>query len=278
MKVERIEISKIKTLENSRGSTDKSLPQLMSSIQQHGLQQPIGVNYNGNGSYEIMYGNRRLHACSKLGWKTIPAVLYTEKSDKDQLINNLVENIQRENISPAEIGRICSILEKDKKLTKDEIAVRLGLPKDTIVSMIHLYHNFPESLRKKVVFAKGGQKKDGQISMSNVGKVLSTRNKFGLKPSSVRKIMEHIQIDNLSSEDIQIIGSLMQEGLPFNKALLQRKQYKAYRVNFIALEEEVNELAEKARLSPLSYIVEACYGNEKPLSKPSFIKINKGKQ
>lgn len=276
MKVERLKIADIQQKENSRGNLDKTLASLMSSIQQNGLQQPIGVSVSANGKkYEIMYGNRRLNACMKLGWTTIPAVLYSDQSDKDILIHNLVENIQREGISPSEIGRIVENLMK-MGLTKKEVSVRIGLPVTTIDSTLDVYQNFPEDLRKNVVFHKPGTKKYGKISVSAVSRVLNARNKFGLTKAGVRNLMEQAVVENMSGEDIQIIGSLMQSGETLSKSLVQRKQYRAYRISAFVLKDEVESLAKKAKCSPISYLTRIIYGIESPISKPEFIEVSRG--
>lgn len=276
MIVERIKISDIKHVENSRASVDKNLASLMSSIQQNGLQQPIGVNLKDK-KYEIMYGNRRLHACMKLGWTTINAVIYTDQKDNDLLIHNLVENVQRENVSPSEIGRVCENLMEKGGLNKEEISVRIGLPVSTIEACLRVYKDFPDDLRKKVVFQRPGtRKQSGMLSVTAVAKVLSTRKRFGLSAKGVRNLMEHAAIEDLSAEDIQIIASLMQTGMSFDKALIQRKQYRVYIVSVCALKDEVEELSKKSSISPISYITGVIYGENTPLAKPSFINIGKG--
>ena len=69
-----VPIAQIIVRENvrTRGG-DAEIKQLMQSIKQDGLQSPIGVNKNnGKGNFMLMYGSRRLLACTKLGWKTVP--------------------------------------------------------------------------------------------------------------------------------------------------------------------------------------------------------------
>lgn len=274
MKVERIKISDINQVENSRGNVGKGITSLMNSIQQHGLKQPIGVSYNGKGSYNIMYGNRRLNACMKLGWTSIPAVIETDIDDKGLLINNAIENIQRENVSPAEMGRVCEQLEL-KGLNISQIAARLDLSESTIKSLLSLYKEIPEETRKKVIFHKIGMKKNGNLSVDNVTKILNTRSKFGLSKANFQRLIKETENKGLSNSDLNLVGNLIQSGSSFTKALSQRKQYKVYRLDIPALKNDIEGLAKAKGISGITYLTKIVYGLESPIVKPNFIDFDK---
>lgn len=269
MKVERIALDKIVSTENSRG-TIGDLSSLMNSIQQHGLEHPVGVNYDNKGKYQIVYGNRRLQACEKLGWKTIPAVLYTELDDKELLIKNVIENVQRKNITPVEIGRIIEQL-SFKGLTIPEISARLDMPASTIRTLFDLYKNFPEEMRNKVIFQGRGQKKNGKITVAGAAKILTMRHSFGLTRAEQRKIFEHTMVEELNREEIQLISLLMKDGLTINKAMDRAKQYKVYRLDIVALKEEIKDLASQSKCTESQYLEQIVYGQKPQLSKPSFV-------
>lgn len=281
MRVERIEIDKIVATENSRADASQGLTQLMNSIQQHGLEQPIGVNMEGRGKYKIMYGNRRLAACTKLGWKTIPAVLYTDINEKDQLVKNLVENIQRENVSPGEIGRICEILETKMKMTAGEIAARLNMTESTIKSVIKVYKSIPQEYRDKIAFSpRGGNRQNkmkGAISVSAATRVLAVKGTFGLNTRSVKKLLEYTKVASLSNEDIKIMAFLMQGGATLDQAIEKRKEYKVYRVDVVGIKDEITSLAKESKCAPLSFLAQVCYGMQNPITKPSFVKFVDGR-
>ena len=107
MKVKEIEVSKIESVENIRSKIDLDVSELMSSIKSYGLLQPIGLFGTGVSGYVIVWGNRRLTACKKLGWKTIPGVILDseELSENDFILHHIVENEQRIPLSPFELGR-----------------------------------------------------------------------------------------------------------------------------------------------------------------------------
>lgn len=273
MKVERIKISSIDQIENSRGNVGKGIVPLMNSIQQEGLKQPIGVNYDGKGRYVILYGNRRLNACMKLGWTSIPAVIETDIDDKGLLINNTIENIQREDVSPAELGRICEQLES-KGMNVDQISARLSLPISTIKSLLDLYKELPQEIRSKVVFHKLGAKKKG-LTVSNVTNILNTRKKFGLNKDNISKLLQQSKDLSLSNQDIQLTGLLMQHGSSFSKSLSERKKYKNYRIDVIGLIEEVEELSSAEGINSINYLEQIVFGLKPPITKPDFIDFSK---
>ncbi len=113
VEIKELPMNKIKIGRNSRMSVSKEdLSGLMQSINSTGLLEPIGVIKAKTGdSYQIAYGNRRFMAFSKLGLHSIPAVIHEYKNENDVDVKNLAENVQRRNISLAEIGRYASILE-----------------------------------------------------------------------------------------------------------------------------------------------------------------------
>lgn len=274
MKVERINIDQIIATENSRGNVEKNIVPLMNSIQQHGLEHPIGVNYNGKNSYAMVYGNRRLSACIKLGWKSIPAVIYTELDDKGLLVKNLIENVQRENISPAEVGRICEQLEK-KGLTIAEMSVRLDMPESTIKTAVELYKHLPEDIRSKVFFQTRGQLKKGRINVSTATRILGIRQEFGLSKVDIRKLFEYTRVNELSNEEIKVVTLLMKDGLTFKQALDQQKMYGIYRVDIVTMKDELETLSKDQNIHPNKYIAKSAYGLNPPITKPRFLDLNK---
>lgn len=80
---------------------DHSMEMLTDSIRESGVLVPVAVRTAGNGSYEIISGHRRIHACEKLGIETVPA-LVTEL-DRDSAVIFMVDsNLQRESLLPSE--------------------------------------------------------------------------------------------------------------------------------------------------------------------------------
>ncbi len=102
MKVEEIEIKKIVANPNQSRKTfnSETIQELANSIKENGLLQPITVTRYGD-RYSLVSGERRLRACGLLRWGKIPAII--KNVDETQLlVENLVENLQREDLSPLE--------------------------------------------------------------------------------------------------------------------------------------------------------------------------------
>ena len=106
---------------------------LAKSIESHGLQQPITVIAKADGRYELIAGERRLIACRSLGWATIPAII----RDGDQAILALVENVQRENLSPIEEAEaFAELLERGE--TQQSIADKVGVTRSYVAQKVRL--------------------------------------------------------------------------------------------------------------------------------------------
>lgn len=277
MKVERIKISEISREENVRATTGKRLNIMMSSIQNNGLLQPIGVEYTGKNSYKLVFGNRRLDAAIKLGWSSIPAVIDTQGDEKDFLVKNTIENIQRENVSPAEIGRICEQLEK-KGLSSSEISARLDLPEVTIKSLLTLYKELPAKYREKVIFHKRGMKKEGTLSVDNVTRILNKRTRLGLSREKLHQLLDYTENNGLSSKDIEVVASIMGSGKTFTQSLQQSRNIKMVRLDVPVALDEVKEMASKEGVSIINYLTQVMYGLKTPVSKPHFVNFKESKK
>jgi ParB family transcriptional regulator, chromosome partitioning protein len=112
MLIRDIPISEINRKENIRQIVkDDSISSLMQTIKDNGLLQPIGVKETKQRDYLIVWGNRRLEACTKLGWKTIPAVIFSdadeEMTEEQFFVINAIENLQQRPNTLFELGRIC---------------------------------------------------------------------------------------------------------------------------------------------------------------------------
>lgn len=116
-----------------------ALEELKSSIRQAGLLQPVVVRSapGGNGAYELIAGERRLRACQQLGWERIPAVL-REVDDRTVLTLALVENLQRDDLSPVDEARGYDRLIAEFSLTQQEVADAVGRDRSTVANALRL--------------------------------------------------------------------------------------------------------------------------------------------
>ena len=112
------------------------LDDLMESIRQHGIIQPLIVRLV-DGKYELIAGERRWRASKKLGLTTVP-VIEREASDRDVLEMALIENLQREDLNPLEEAAGYIRLVKEFSLKQDEIANRVGKSRASIANAMRL--------------------------------------------------------------------------------------------------------------------------------------------
>jgi ParB family chromosome partitioning protein len=122
------------------------LEELEQSLKATGLLQPITVRRRpGRDGFELIAGERRLRAATKLGWKEIPAVI-KDLDDKTTLTLAMVENLQRADLNPIEEGEGYQKLMRDFGLTQQQIAEAVGKDRTTISNMLRVLQ-LPDSAR-----------------------------------------------------------------------------------------------------------------------------------
>ena len=122
-----------------------ALDELVSSIKQAGLLQPVVVRRAGtNGGYELIAGERRLRACQQLGWERIPAV-QRDADDRTLLTLALIENLQRDDLSPVDEARGYERLIAEFKLAQQDVADAVGRDRSTVANALRLL-KLPEAV------------------------------------------------------------------------------------------------------------------------------------
>lgn len=116
-----------------------ALEELKGSIRQAGLLQPVVVRRvaGGVGGYELIAGERRLRACEALGWERIPAV-ERDADDRTVLTLALVENLQRNDLSPVDEARGYDRLIAEFHVTQLEVADAVGRDRSTVANALRL--------------------------------------------------------------------------------------------------------------------------------------------
>lgn len=116
---------------------EEKITELAKTLHTHGIIQPIVVRKLDEDQYEIIAGERRYRAAQRLGWDTIPAIV-REMNDKETASLALIENIQREELSPIEEARAYQQLIEIHNLTQEALAQRLGKGQSTIANKLRL--------------------------------------------------------------------------------------------------------------------------------------------
>lgn len=116
---------------------EEALANLVDSIREVGVLQPISVMQVDVGVYRLIAGERRLRAAKRAGLAVIPAVIRIV-DDQSSLTEALIENIQREDLSPLEEAAAYNQLLEEHGLTHEEIGVRVGRSRVAITNSLRL--------------------------------------------------------------------------------------------------------------------------------------------
>jgi ParB family transcriptional regulator, chromosome partitioning protein len=128
---------------------EESLAELVHSIREFGLMQPIVVrSLDGTGRYQLVMGERRWRAAEQAGLATIPAIV-RETADDNMLRDALLENIHRVQLNPLEEASAYQQLLDEFEVTHDELAARIGRSRPLITNMIRLLR-LPIAVQRRV--------------------------------------------------------------------------------------------------------------------------------
>ncbi len=115
----------------------ESLEELRQSIEVHGVIQPLTVRRLSTGYYQIIAGERRWRAAKAAGLTDIPAVVI-EADDRKVMEIGLIENLQREDLNPAEEARGYRVLMEDYGLNQEQLAQRMGKSRPAVSNTLRL--------------------------------------------------------------------------------------------------------------------------------------------
>ena len=127
---------------------EASLAELADSIREHGIIQPLTVRKLASGYYQIIAGERRWRAAKQAGLTEVPAVII-EADDRKVMELGLIENLQREDLNPAEEARGYQVLMEEYGLTQEQVAEEMGKSRPAIANTLRLLA-LPEDLLKLV--------------------------------------------------------------------------------------------------------------------------------
>lgn len=114
-----------------------ALDDLAESIRIHGIIQPLTVRRLASGYYQIIAGERRWRAAKSAGLTEIPAVII-EADDRKVMELGLIENLQREDLNPAEEARGYQTLMEEYGLTQEQVAQQMGKSRPAITNTLRL--------------------------------------------------------------------------------------------------------------------------------------------
>ncbi len=144
----------------------EALQELADSIKEHGVFEPIIVKKSIKG-YELVAGERRTKASKLAGLETIPAIV-KDFNDQQMMEIAILENIQRENLSPIEEAQAYKNFMNKMDMTQEEIAKRFGKSRSHITNLLGLL-SLPSEVQKDVT--------KGNITMSHARVLSKLENK-----------------------------------------------------------------------------------------------------
>ena len=185
----RVKLSEIKenSLQPRSVYDDNKLSDLILSIKEKGVLQPILVRFRDNG-YEVIAGERRLRAARTLGMEEVP-VIVKSVNDDEALVLALVENIQREDLNAIEEARAFNKLMLEFNFTQEKIAQSVGKDRSTVSNIIRLL-KLPQVIQESVF--------DGRISEGHARALLGVENVHEQK-----KIFDETITKNLSVRELE---------------------------------------------------------------------------
>lgn len=139
----------------------QQLENLIDSIREHGIIQPLVVTKNGD-SYQLIAGERRLRAAKFLELPAVPAIV-RRAGEQEKLEISLIENLQRQDLNPVEEAIAYQRLVNEFNLTREAVGKRVGKSKSAIVNQLRLL-SLPDEIKQALI--------DGQISAGH-GKVIA---------------------------------------------------------------------------------------------------------
>lgn len=116
---------------------EENLEELAASIKENGLLQPVVVRTVADGAWEVVAGERRFRAVKDLGWTHVPVVI-RDVDDRTMLVLALIENLQREDLSPLDEAHAYRRLVDEFGLTQAQVAERVGRDRSTVTNTIRL--------------------------------------------------------------------------------------------------------------------------------------------
>ena len=139
------------------------LEDLVASIKQHGVLQPITVTEKDDGGYELIAGERRFRASQIAGIATVPAIVRSA-TRQEKLELALIENIQRQDLNAIEEAFSYRRLIDEFGLTQQLVSEKVGKSRSHIANLVRLL-DLPDPIQKSLI--------DGTLSMGKARAILS---------------------------------------------------------------------------------------------------------
>lgn len=166
---------------------EEAIHELKESILEYGIVQPIIVRKSIKG-YEIVAGERRFRAAKEADLKTVPAVI-RNLTDQQMMELALLENLQREDLTPMEEAAAYQMLMDELKFTQEQLAKRLGKSRPHIANHIRLL-SLPENIQQLI--------SNGTLSMGHGRTLLGLKDK-----TKIQTVVKQIEKEGLNVRQLE---------------------------------------------------------------------------
>ena len=165
---------------------EEDLQELVESIKEHGIIQPLIVTKDNN-DWQLIAGERRLRSAKLAGFDSVPAIV-REMSEQKKMEIALIENLQRKDLNPLETALAYQKLIDEFNLTQEQLAKRVGKSRSAVTNTIRIL-TVTDNVKKAIL--------DGSISEGHA-RVLA-----GLPESDQLEILDRIVLEDMSVRDTE---------------------------------------------------------------------------
>lgn len=188
---------------------NEALSELADSISQHGVLQPLLLRPMLTGEYRIVAGERRWRAARMAGLSEVPAVI-REMTDTEEMLFALIENLQREDLTPLEEAKGYRTLIETQDFTQEEVSKAVGKSRPAITNALRLL-NLPEEIQQML--------ENGEISAGHARTLLSFKGEEAMRLGA-QKAKEGVsvrELENLSKKLNKEKGAPQKASAPKNQ-------------------------------------------------------------
>jgi ParB family transcriptional regulator, chromosome partitioning protein len=185
--------------------SDNALLELAESIKANGVVQPILVRpAEDDGRYILILGERRMHASKLAGKTTIPAIV-RRVSQQQAAEMTIIENLQREDLSPLEQAEAFRVLSEEFKLTQAQIGERVGLSRESVANYMRLLR-LPRPVQELMTEKK--------INFAEAKELLKLQNEDQITKAALLAVEKGMNFEQVEKLVLQMSGLLDVPGMP----------------------------------------------------------------
>ena len=186
---------------------------LINSIRENGILQPITVRPIKNGQYEIVAGERRFRAATALKLNAIPAYILSVDTYVEMMEYAIIENVQREGLNPVEEAEGYAILSSKHGLSQEEISKKVGKSRPEISNTMRLM-KLPPFIRNSLKISRV----EGGISKGHARALLALR-----ESTRINTLFQKIINEGLSVRQTELLVKKYSEKTGLNKKIKPKK-------------------------------------------------------